>query len=156
MMKKAGAIIKTALLGAAGFLLPDTIWHIVRDDGFTVYDLIGLTILLPIAFFATYWILKTRTEKPPAKFKSWPMIVGIWSLGAAFITVNLSFQGGGFAHWDGHLKWISYLLPPMSIPFTFMLAIYDESLGALLLVSLFAFVLFVQETFGVNTTSSGA
>ncbi len=155
-MKNTGAIINTALLGAAGFWLPDSLWHIVRGDRFTVYDLIGLTILLPIAFFATYRILKRHAEKVPAKFKSWPMIIGIWSLGDLFMMTNWSLYGGGFANWHGQFKGILYVLPPISIPFTFMMSIYDESLGALVFVSVAAFVLFVQETFGPTMPSSGA
>lgn len=155
MMKKAGAIIKTALIGAAGFWLPDTIWHIVSGD-ISLHNLIGLTILLPIAFFITYRILKKRGERASATFKSWPMIIGIWSLGDLFIMAGWSFAGRGFANWHGQLKGILYVLPPISIPFTFMMSIYDESLGALALVSVAAFVLFVQENFGPEMKSPRA
>lgn len=154
-MKKAGSIIKTALLGAIGFWLPDSIWHIVSGGDFSVYNLIGLTILLPLAFFITYRILNRRSEKALTRFKSWPMIIGIWSLGDLFMMTNWSFYGGGFANWHGQLKGILYVLPPISIPFTFMMSIYDESLGALVLVSVAAFVFFIQETFGPTVTSSG-
>jgi hypothetical protein len=66
------------------------------------------------------------------------MLLGIWVLGGVFMTIGASFSGGGFANGiSSGLVIVAMSLVPV---YTFIMATYDGSLFALLLIS---FVLFL-------------
>jgi hypothetical protein len=61
------------------------------------------------------------------------MVVGVWLLGGFFIMVGASFSGGGFAARAGIPQTFAISLIP---GIAFLMAIYDGSGAALLIVSI--------------------
>ena len=68
-------------------------------------------------------------------------MLGVWELGGYFILLSATFQGSGFKHMNGGDVLMSIVLPLIPV-YTFIMATYDGSLGALIIVSLVAFVVF--------------
>jgi hypothetical protein len=69
------------------------------------------------------------------------MILGVWVLGGVFMTISASFSGGGFSSADGFSGGVKLALISFFPIFTFMLSAYDGSLGALLIVTIVAVII---------------
>src|SRR5437588_10140289 len=59
------------------------------------------------------------------------MVLGIWILGPLFMTIGATFSGGGFAVSGLAPSWMILFIPGVA----FLMATYDMSLGALLLIT---------------------
>lgn len=134
-------VVKLAVINAAAFWLPDVLWHLVRGDKFDRYDVLGVTILMPVTLLVTYLLLRRANRAAPEAFRAWPLMLGVWELGGYFILLSATFQGSGFRHMNGGDVLMSIVLPLIPV-YTFIMATYDGSLGALAIVSLVAFVMF--------------
>ncbi len=133
---------KLMLLGALSFWLPDVLLHAVRGFDFAGLDAIFLTVGLPLACLPAYLWAK-RLYGNAVLAAPW-MLLGVWLLGGFFMQVGASFSGGGFA--VGALSDLTVLLLlSLFPPATFMMATYDGSLLALLLVTALAVVLWIVE-----------
>ena len=68
------------------------------------------------------------------------MLFGIWLLGGLAMMIGATFSGGGFAGPDG-LRGALFVVATSLLPvYTFVMATYDGSVGALLAVSLVLFL----------------
>jgi hypothetical protein len=133
-------VVKSMIVGATSFWLPDTLWHIVRGSKFGRPDVIALSLLMPLTLLACY-VLTRRATKGAAAHGGWPLMLGVWVLGGVFMAAGWSFSGGGFANLHGArdvLVGIAfYSLPPA----IFMMSTYDGSFFALLIVSFAALLM---------------
>jgi hypothetical protein len=98
----------------------------------------AVSVVCPLTFLATFffcrWLDKNALTKRIKRIGP-SLIAGVWIFGGLFIMVGASFSSGGFASPNG-IKWavMSTLLSVVPI-YTFILATYDGSLFALLLVT---------------------
>jgi DNA-directed RNA polymerase subunit RPC12/RpoP len=129
-------ILKLMAAGGVSFWLPDTLWHAVRRSSFGGVDVLQLTILMPLTLWAMYRALKRRALAEPVYNVGLPMMLGVWLLGGFFISLG-GLLGGGYAGRADFLRGAVYItLMGLVPPLTYILATYDGSLGALILVTL--------------------
>ncbi len=136
-------------LGALGFWLPDTFLHGVRAYKFSSWDVRIISAVMPLTFLGTYVAVKLACRGDRPRHLGLSMVAGVWLLGGLFMTINATFSHGGFAGPDGPLGGIKLMLLSAVPIVTFMLATYDGSLGALLLVTVVAFVVWLVQLSGV-------
>ena len=133
--------VELMIFGGAAFWLPDTIWHAIRGSHFGGRDVIGLTILMPVALFTLYVLMRKLSNGSLKEFIGLPMMVGVWMLGGFFIGLGGLLSGG----YVGRFQDAIYTgLIGLIAPLTFILATYDGTLGALILASLGSIVLLVR------------
>jgi hypothetical protein len=68
------------------------------------------------------------------------MLLGIWLLGGLAMTAGASFCGGGFAGPNGVMGTAIVIGMSLVPIYTFVMATYDGSLGALLMVTVILFI----------------
>ena len=131
--------LKLMAVGAVGFWLPDTLWHVIRRSNFDFWDFIILSALLPLTLLGTYLLVKKRFGDGTSVGA--PLMVGVWCLGGVFIIAGASFSGGGIFGPDGFrgavLVLIYSLIPGVIID----LATYDASLYALFVASIASLII---------------
>lgn len=135
-------VVKLAVTGAGAFWLPDVAWHVVRGDKFDRYDVLGVTILMPAALFAAFLLLRRANKAASQAFRAWPLMLGVWELGGYFILLASTFQHAGFRNMHGASDFLMAVLLPLIPIYTWIMATYDGSLGALIIVSLVGFFIF--------------
>ncbi len=139
-MKNWRAALWLALLGGLSFWLPDVTVHISEGRDFGSPQVRLTTILMPSTLLAAYLAGRRVTTRRNFKWPGAAMLVGVWLTGGPFMTLAATFSGAGFAGADGvrggMLVFAMSLLPP----YTFIMATYDGSLGALLIVTIGALV----------------
>lgn len=131
-MRKSTRVLGLMLLGAAGFWSPDLVLHAVRGHNFASRDVHIVTVVMPLTFLGTF-VAARRSNK--AGRIGLPMVAGIWLLGGLFMAISASFSGGGFVGPDGYRGAAFVVLLSLVPIYTFMLAAYDGSLFALVLVT---------------------
>lgn len=125
-----GSRIEIGLLGAVLFWGPRLIGHIVWASRFTRREVFILTILLPVLTLAGLWIAsKVRTTLAVDGLGSLWAVGGIWITGPIFMTTGWALAQGRDLDVPG---WILVILGTALFPiFTFMMSVYDGTLGAL-------------------------
>jgi hypothetical protein len=133
-------------LGAIGFWLPDTLLHAWRRYDFTDRDVWAVSVVCPLTFLATFFLCRWLDKNNLTRRIGLSLIAGVWIFGGLFMMLGASFSSGGFASPNG-IKWavMSTLLSVVPI-YTFLLATYDGSLFALLLVTSVAAVSWAVRT----------
>jgi hypothetical protein len=128
--------LKFMAVGAVSFWLPDIFWHAIRANEFSGVDALGITILMPLTMFGSFLLLSRRLRRESDTTVVWPlMVVGAWLLGGFFISVGASFAGGGFARLSGLFGILQTFAISLIPGIVFLMATYDGSLGALLIVT---------------------
>lgn len=138
---KAGTslTIRIACLGAIVFWTPDIAVHAVRRNLFGRSDVLALTVTMPLILFVA-WTAGAKYLGITARAIAIRMLLGIWLLGGLCMTVGASFSGGGFVGPDG-VRGAFIVIGMSLLPiYTFIMATYDGSLGALLLVTVVLFI----------------
>ncbi len=139
-MKNWRAAPWLALLGGLAFWLPDVTVHISEGRNFDSPQVRLITILMPSTLLAAYFAGRRVATRRNFKWPGAAMLVGVWLTGGPFMTLAATASGGGFAGTGGirggMLVFAMSLLPP----YTFIMATYDGSLGALLIVTIGALV----------------
>jgi hypothetical protein len=134
-LARASNAISYILLGGIVFWAPNIAVHWITGFRFSYPDAVGITFLLPAAtylfFRIIWWPLRKQEERlSPALFA----VLGIWITGPSMLTFSASFCGGGLTQPDA---WHFFVFGTMLFPlFTFVMATYDGTLFALLLVTL--------------------
>lgn len=116
------------------FWAPNVLVHWVRASRFSNFDVIGLTVLLPVTtylfFQMVWWPRRNRYDRlPPALFA----VLGIWIIGPSMLTLGLIFCDRLSRSDASHFLTIGTLLFPL---FTLLLSTYDGSVFAVLLTTL--------------------
>jgi len=123
-----------ALLSATGFWAPDTLVHAIRAYKFESSGVIVISIVMPLSLLLVLALAKRAMHVDPLKHIG-AILAGVWFLGGLFMMLGASFSGGGFNGSQGWRWAITSTLLSLFPPYTFVLAIYDGSLLALLLVT---------------------
>ena len=137
------------LAGAIGFWLPDTLLHALRGHEFNGRDVGIVTGVSPATLLITFLLLKRAGRGAPQKSVGLPLLAGIWLFGGLFMMVGASLSGGGFMSPDGARSVVMTILLSAAPPYTFILATYDGALGALLLVTAVAFIVWIIQRCGI-------
>lgn len=74
-----------------------------------------------------------------------PMLTGVWLFGGLFMTIGATFSGGGFMSPGGARGAVLVLLLSLFPMYTFIMATYDGSLVALLLVTICALLVWILQ-----------
>jgi hypothetical protein len=136
---KWSRFLKLMLLGGIGFWLPDIILHALRAYDFYGRDVGIITLVSPLAFLVTFFLVN-RTEKTfPRAQVVLGLITGVWLFGGFFMMIGATFSGAGFKTGPGDAM-IGILLSILPM-YTFIMATYDGTLAALLLATVVAFLL---------------
>jgi hypothetical protein len=131
------------LLGAIGFWVPDVFLHAVHAHNFNSRDVRIITMVTPLTLLGTFVAAKWATKGARTGRIGLPMIAGVWLLGGLFMTVGASFSGGGFMGPEGSRGAVLMMLLSLFPMYTFIMATYDGSLGALLLVTVVALLVWI-------------
>ena len=134
--------VEVALLGALAFWAPDVLIHVIRRYAFSGLDVLLVTVLSPVALFFVLFRSLTLFQLQAGK-SAIRMLMGIWVLGGLFMMIGASFSGGGFTGPGGIRDTVSLILMSLLPIYTFMMATYDGSLGALILTSLALLLMWV-------------
>lgn len=138
------------LIGAVGFWLPDTLLHALRGQAFNRQDVQIVTVVLPLTLLGTFFLVKWTNKGNPQKQVGLPLLTGVWLFGGLFMMVGASFSpGGGFMSPVGARFVVMMMLLSWVPPYTFILATYDGALGALLMVTAVAFLVWIVQRSGI-------
>jgi len=133
-------IVKLMVIGAVTFWAPDIVWHAIRGSQFSGQDVMGITLLLPLSFLGTYRLVKRLQGSDHEQAILRWMLLGLWWLGGFLIMVGASFSGAGFSRSGDRLEILAMSLIPGIV---YILATYDGSLAALLIVTLVPLIIWV-------------
>jgi hypothetical protein len=133
---------KVACVGGLAFWIPDTVVHAIYRYSFDRMGVLLVTVAAPLTLLVSL-LGCARAFRVTAGVVAIRALAGVWLLGGVFMTVASSFSGGGFLSPDGFPGGLKLILMSLLPPVTFMMATYDGSLGALLLVSLILLSLWV-------------
>ncbi len=139
--RPSSRIVKLVALGGLSFWLPDVLIHLVRGDTFGRWEVLLESVVLPLTFLAAYLWTAKRFKDEPRRSVAGLLILGVWLFGGFCMMVDASFAGGGFARPAGSQGAVMLTLAgPFS---TYMMSAYDDSLLALLIVSVAALTIFL-------------
>ena len=120
------------LLAASFFWIPRIAGHLLWADGFSAREVRALTLLLP-AFCLAGLALGSKVHRKFSLAGSIMAIAGIWMTGPVAMTFGWTLING--KGW-GAPAWILAILGTALFPvFTFMMSVYDGTLGALAFVT---------------------
>jgi hypothetical protein len=140
-MKQFTWILICTILGTT-FWIPSVVIHGIRgaDFGANRSDIILVTLLPIMTAVLTLQIL-VRSHVGPlsrASIASW-MLLGIWFFGPFCTMISGNFSGGGFLSSEAWRSLASATL--LFVPYTFVMSTYDATLGALLVGTIWFFVI---------------
>jgi hypothetical protein len=127
-------LIKLMVLGAVGFWLPDVLLHAWRRNNFNARDIGIVTTVAPLMLLIIFLLVKHNDKVIPQKQVAPSLLAGVWMFGGLFMLLAASFSSGGFTSLSASESVTRVLLSVIPI-YTFMMATYDGTLGALLLVT---------------------
>ena len=119
-----------AAMGACAFWLPDVIAHGAARARFDSHDVLVLTVLMPTLAAAAYLILRRRSGKSAL---AWPMLAAVWLSTGVFIMAGAMWSET-FANSLGFAV-LSVVMGAVPV-YAWILATYDGSLGALVIVTI--------------------
>jgi hypothetical protein len=142
-LRTPSRVFRLMAIGAVGFWLPDTLLHAVRNYKFGGVDVLVISIVMPLTFLGTYLLAAKHHRGESRRGVIGLLIAGVWLFGGTFMMVSASFSGGGFAGPNGSQGSVTLVLASVVPIVTYMISAYDGSLGALLVVSGGAVVVFL-------------
>jgi hypothetical protein len=135
-------IVKLMTVGGVSFWIPDVLVHLVRGDKFGRWDVLLVSIVLPLTFLAGYRWAGKRFKDESGRSVVGALILGVWLFGGFFMIAD-SLAAGGFSSSDGWKGAVILALASVVPIFTYMMSAYDGSLMALLMVSVAALAIFL-------------
>ena len=134
-IKRQRLVLSLAIAGAISFWLPDVAVHISAGPNFDSRHVWATTILSPAAFLFTYVVARRLAIKRDFKWVGAAMLLGVWITGGLFMTIAAMASGSGFVGVSGVWRLVIIVLSVIPIV-TYILATYDGSLFALLVLTL--------------------
>src|SRR6266496_2926196 len=126
--------------GALSFWLPDVAVHISAGPNFDSRHVWVITILSPAAFLLTYVVARKFSLKRDFRWAGAAMLLGVWITGGLFMTIAAMASGSEFVGVNGVWRLVIIVLSVIPIV-TYILATFDGSVFALLVVTLGALLL---------------
>jgi hypothetical protein len=124
-----------AVVGALSFWLPDVIIHVFARQSFDAPHVWAITLVSPTTFLIAYVSMRSVAAHRDYRLLGITMMFGVWFLGGLFIIV-IAAAGGGFAGPNRVGTLFMFLLFSWFPLLTWIMATYDGSLGALIIVTL--------------------
>lgn len=120
--------------------MPDVVVHVIAGREFNSLHVNAITLLLPITFLIAYVSFRKVAAHRGYRSLGVAMLIGVWLTGGLFMMIAATASGGGFSSTKGVRD--SILITTLSvIPLvTYVMATYDGSLFALLVVTVASFV----------------
>jgi hypothetical protein len=125
------------LLGAFSFWLPDIIYHYVRKSELSEAAIWEMTAVMPILTLIAYIAVRltTGSRNEDRRSVAISMLLGIWVLAPAMISIGTTFAGAGLRSGSGSL--LVVILGTVLFPiYTLIMAGYDLTIPALFLVTI--------------------
>lgn len=144
-----------AIAGALSFWLPDVAVHIGAGANFDSRHMWVITILMPAAFLLTYVVARKFALKRDFRWVGAAMSLGVWITGGLFMTIAAMASGSEFVGASGVWRLVIIVLSVIPIV-TFILATFDGSLFALLVVTLGALLLLSFRASRILSTSGAS
>lgn len=138
--------------GALSFWLPDVVIHLVARGNFDSAHVWAITLLSPITFLVAYLSLRRIAAQRNYGRLGVAMMLGVWFLGGPFVIIVIAAATGGFAGPNRVDQVIRFLLFSWLPPFTWVMATYDGSLGALMIVTFSALLFWDVRRFRSRAT----
>ena len=139
-IKRQRLALSFAIAGALSFWLPDVAVHISAGPNFDSRHVWAITILSPAAFLFTYVVARKFAIKQDFRWVGAAMLLGVWITGGVFMTIAAMASGSGFVGVTGVWRLVIIVLSVIPVV-TFILARYDGSLFALLVLTLGALLI---------------
>ena len=146
-------MLKLALIGGLSFWSPDVAVHLSVGRGFDSPHVRVITFLMPATYLAACLIARRFAGRRNFKSVGAAMLLGVWLSGGLFMTLSATASQGGFAGPDGvrgGLLMIALSVIPLV---TYMMAAYDGSLGALIIVTLGALLFWGVRRYRLHATA---
>ncbi len=140
-MQQPGLTLAFAAAGALSFWVADVFVHVVAGRAFNSSHARSITFILPIAFAIAYASLRKFAAHRGYKSLGIAMLAGVWLAGGLFMMIAATASGGGFASANGVRGSLVAIALSVIPPVTYMLATYDDSLFALLAVTVGALLM---------------
>jgi hypothetical protein len=125
------------LLGGGSFWLPDIIYHYFRKTELTNMAIWEMAVIMPFLAMLSYGtvLVAARHDDEGRQPLATSMLLGIWFLAPAMITIGTSFAGAGFRL--GMISVLAVIFGTALFPiFTLIMSGYDLTIPALLLVTM--------------------
>jgi len=139
-VKRPRLALSFAIAGALSFWLPDVAVHVSAGPNFDSRHVWAITILSPAAFLVGYVVARKFAIKRDFKWVGAAMLLGVWVTGGVFMTIGAMASGSGFVGVSGVWRLVIIVLSIIPIV-SYILATYDGSLFALLLLTLGALLI---------------
>lgn len=131
-------------VGALSFWIPDLAVHVWAGHSYDLRDVRNLTVAMPTALLIAYVICPTLPRATNFRWTGHAIIIGVWLMGGFFIMLNATVGGAGFAT-SGVFTSVVIVIGSVIPILTCMLATYDGSLLALMIVSAAALLVWAFE-----------
>lgn len=142
-----------ACIGALSFWTPDLIVHAWFRHSFDSPQVWAVNFLMPAALLIAYLISRRRARINGFRFVGISMVIGVWLTGGLFIMLCATVEGAGFAT-AGLFPSILLVIGSVIPILTCMLATYDGSLGALLIITAAAMLIWAYDASGLREALS--
>jgi hypothetical protein len=147
---KMAHVLGLMLTGALGFWLPDVALHALRGQEFNGRDVRIVTAVAPLTLLITFLLVKWAFRDNPQNRVGLLLLAGVWLFGGVFMMVSASFSpGGGFVTPGGGRVVVMWMLLSLLPVYTYIMATYDGSLLALLVVTIAAFLVWIVQRSGI-------
>ena len=155
-IKQPRSMLWFAVAGALSFWLPDVAIHIYAGRNLDSRHIWAITILAPATFLLAYLLARRLAVKRDFRWLGAAMLLGVWITGGLFITLAATASGGGLV--SPHEIRDSLLMTVLSVipGVVYMLATYDGSFLALLVVTVGALFLWGFQTSWILLTSESS
>ncbi len=140
LIKRPRLALSFAIAGALSFWLPDVAVHISAGPSFNSRHMWVNTILMPAAFLLTYVVARKFALKRDFRWVGPAMLLGVWITGGLFMMIAAMSSGSEFVGVSGVWRLVIVVLSVIPIV-TYILATFDGSLFALLVLTLGALLL---------------
>ena len=130
-MKKIKTYCSFVLLGGFSYWLTDMAIHFLTK--FSVYWLLGLTLVVPVVVVLLYFYIRKRIKSEYKVGLPFFMIIGIWFFGPLGMGIGAIPTGGTFLS-NGNLKGLLLLWAAFPLT-TWMMSAYSGSMFGILITT---------------------
>jgi len=133
--RRSDLVFGFAALGAFSFWFPDVLLHLHAGPNLDSRHGWAITVLAPAIFLMAYVVARRFAGRQHFNWPGATMLLGVWLSGGLFMTLGATASGSDFVGGTG--LWRLVVIVVSIIPIvTYVLASYDGSLFALLMVTM--------------------
>jgi hypothetical protein len=133
--KRHSFALGCAAAGAISFWMPDVILHADAGPNLDAKHAWAIAVLAPAMFLLTYLVARRFALKHQFNRVGPAMLLGVWLSGGLFMTLAAILSGSEFLGGTGPWRMVVIVISVIPV-ITFILAAYDGSLVALLVVTI--------------------